>query len=550
MKRVITFFLIFFTIGLFNSSVIFAQADTVIVPTSIDGDPYGAINKFIQGDTTATGERNNPDRVYKLQRDSIYYLSGTLKAPFNLKLVADAPDETHRPPIITTGIGPNGEKVGSYFKFFGNILLKNLYIQHTPPTGGIAVWGTVQQVKDSATYRYEGCYFEGGNWWTTIATWAKHTKVFITDCYFRNVENPSNVWNGVGITFANNDVDTLEVTNTTFFNHGSFAIQGELNNSNYVRFEHNTFVNSVKNPIWWKYYYKNFNVSNNIFYNAHSLGSGPTFRTVSDPDSLEAGIIQIYHLPKKFTDTLGLDESQRIVRLHNNDYFYSQVIKDYWNANDTIMGTPWMNARVRSMFDDDANFPDMDEQNTMNLDPGFVEVGKGEDSLAVWMTKWRAKEPTQLWGWDPDGDRFAVQWPLPENLSYTNATLLTAADGGFPVGDLNWFPDKKQDWITGVKKITNTTPENFELKQNYPNPFNPETNIQYSIPKTAKVNISIFNSLGQKVVTLVNQKQNTGNYKVNWNGKDANGNAVVSGVYFYKLSVGTYSLTRKMILLK
>ncbi len=550
MKKSLILFLTLATAMLITNSPIFAQADTVIVPASINGDPYGALNNFIMGDTTATGERNNPDRVYKLQRDSIYFLSGLLKAPFNLSIIADPPDENHKPPIITSGIGPNGETVGSFFKVYGNALFKNLYFQHTTPTGGISVWGTIQQVKDSATYRYEGCYFEGGNWWATITTWAQWTKVYITDCYFRNVENPANVWNGLGITFNNSDVDTLEVVNNTFFNHGSFAIQGELNNSHYVRFEHNTFVNSIKCPIWWKYYYKNFNVSNNLFYNALSLGSGPAFRSVADPDSLPAGIIQIYHLPLKFTDTLGLSESDRVVKLYNNDYFYSQKIIDYWNAIDTIEGTPWMNSRVRAMFDDDSTYPYMDEQNTMNLDPGFVQVGEGEDSLVAWMYKWRAGESTTLWGWDPDGDRFAVQWPLPEDLSYTNPTLLTAADG-FPVGDLNWFPDKKQQWLTDVKEVSNNIiPDNFVLEQNYPNPFNPSTYIVYSIPDEANVQLTVYNSLGQKIITLVNKKQISGTYRVQWDGKTGSGLNVSSGIYFYKLKAGNFTQTRKMILLR
>jgi flagellar hook assembly protein FlgD len=60
----------------------------------------------------------------------------------------------------------------------------------------------------------------------------------------------------------------------------------------------------------------------------------------------------------------------------------------------------------------------------------------------------------------------------------------------------------------------------------------------------------VFNALGQKVQTLVNQKQNTGNYKVNWNGKDNSGKIVSSGVYFYTLKAGNFTSTRKMILLR
>ena len=71
---------------------------------------------------------------------------------------------------------------------------------------------------------------------------------------------------------------------------------------------------------------------------------------------------------------------------------------------------------------------------------------------------------------------------------------------------------------------------------NYPNPFNPSTTISYSIPAAAAVELSIYNVKGQKVVTLVNQHQEAGEYATQWNGTDSENNPVASGVYFYRLS--------------
>jgi hypothetical protein len=88
------------------------------------------------------------------------------------------------------------------------------------------------------------------------------------------------------------------------------------------------------------------------------------------------------------------------------------------------------------------------------------------------------------------------------------------------------------------------------LNSNYPNPFNPETTISYSLAKQSKVSLQVFNILGQKVKTLVNETNNAGSHTVVWNGKDESGNAVASGVYFYRLKSGTMSQTNKMILMK
>ncbi len=97
---------------------------------------------------------------------------------------------------------------------------------------------------------------------------------------------------------------------------------------------------------------------------------------------------------------------------------------------------------------------------------------------------------------------------------------------------------------TSVKGSTQIISE-FKLEQNYPNPFNPTTAIKYEIPKEGFVSVKVYNSLGQEVMTLVNEKQNVGSYIVEF---DAN--SLSSGVYFYKLVSGNNLNIKKMLLLK
>lgn len=97
---------------------------------------------------------------------------------------------------------------------------------------------------------------------------------------------------------------------------------------------------------------------------------------------------------------------------------------------------------------------------------------------------------------------------------------------------------------------TAALPTEFALSQNVPNPFNPSTIVEYALPKDAQVNLSIYNVLGQHVTTLVNELQRAGKQTVTWDGTDASGVSVASGVYFYKIRAGDYSNTKKMLLLK
>jgi hypothetical protein len=93
-------------------------------------------------------------------------------------------------------------------------------------------------------------------------------------------------------------------------------------------------------------------------------------------------------------------------------------------------------------------------------------------------------------------------------------------------------------------------PGTYSLDQNYPNPFNPETVISYQLTKPEHVSLKIYDSLGRLVRVLIDSEKGAGRYKTNWNGTDETGNFVTSGIYFYTISAGEFSQTKKMILMK
>ena len=86
------------------------------------------------------------------------------------------------------------------------------------------------------------------------------------------------------------------------------------------------------------------------------------------------------------------------------------------------------------------------------------------------------------------------------------------------------------------------------LHENYPNPFNPQTTIAYELPQNESVRLTVYDILGREVVRLIDQTQAAGYHEVVWNGLDAAGNSVSSGIYLYRLQAGSYSRVNKMIL--
>ncbi len=146
---------------------------------------------------------------------------------------------------------------------------------------------------------------------------------------------------------------------------------------------------------------------------------------------------------------------------------------------------------------------------------------------------------------------YTAQWFNPRDGQYTFIDTIRQSSTEWSI------PERptQEDWILLVSKtdltgIDNSTSKGiiykFELAQNYPNPFNPKTTISYQLPITSSVDLSIYNTLGQKVATLVSKKQLAGSHKVEW---DATGFA--SGVYFCRLQTEAGFLqTRKLVLFK
>ncbi|RMD91282.1 MAG: T9SS C-terminal target domain-containing protein, partial [Calditrichaeota bacterium] len=94
-------------------------------------------------------------------------------------------------------------------------------------------------------------------------------------------------------------------------------------------------------------------------------------------------------------------------------------------------------------------------------------------------------------------------------------------------------------------------PVQFHLHQNYPNPFNPETTIEYELAEPGRVRLTIYNLLGQRIRTLVDEWQPVGRYRVQWNGSgERGGRSLASGVYVYELRIGDTVIRKKMILLR
>jgi len=192
-------------------------------------------------------------------------------------------------------------------------------------------------------------------------------------------------------------------------------------------------------------------------------------------------------------------------------------------------------------------------QATMAFDPAVLTVEKIEAGEAYSTAAWSSFI-------NDEGEiRFALasEQQLASSGIIANITVLISEDVKDDIHVLLRpirFLANEEDITAMVLSVENTftcKPTKYELAPNYPNPFNPSTTIAYQIPQDGnQVRLTIYNTLGQAIRTLVNTKQNTGNYQTVWDGKNNAGIDVPSGMYIYQLSSGDFVKARKLMLIR
>jgi len=148
-------------------------------------------------------------------------------------------------------------------------------------------------------------------------------------------------------------------------------------------------------------------------------------------------------------------------------------------------------------------------------------------------------------GCAPAGDYIFVAYigDYPTRNMIDSCYFYFTKTGSIAGGMIDW--SEGELWFKKSSSTDGILPSDYALFQNYPNPFNATTTVRYQVPNDAHVKLEIYNSLGQKVATLVDEKQGAGYKSVTWDASD-----LCSGICFFKLSSGDYSETKRMMLMK
>ena len=336
-----------------------------------------------------------------------------------------------------------------------------------------------------------------------------------------------------------NPLDSLDMTSLSSIQNGyagiipvENAVAGDYYDYKIVAQDISVITNTTQKPENGFY---RINIKNSILYDfelesTFTTDSGNDWQwgtPTSGPGSAHSGTkIWATNLSGNYSDLKESILESPEISLTNKDS--SKLTFWHWYANEYSQDTFWDGGNVKISVDgnsfqliepEDGYDGTLDDYNTfLGNEPGFGgPIGTGD----FWH-----QEIFDLSAYTNQSVKFRFHFG---SDAYSN--------------DLGWYIDdveilfKDLTAINLDDQLTVVTPERFQLSQNYPNPFNPATEIKYSIAEAGKVELDIFNTLGQRVRTLVDEHQVAGSYTVFWQGNDDARRDVTSGIYFYQLTI-------------
>ncbi len=578
-----------------NDVVKEVKGDTLVIKTydEYNGGTANSLYIAMVADTVSVPA----GRVYELTAGGFYPLQnnpnssaahGAVIVGSDSRSIKTNSDGASSPPLITGNVGTTSNSGGIGAN--GNLTIMNCNLVPAANDGSLN-WAYTGTNNSNLTLLFDNCIMERTRW-IFVVTGNPNCDLTFRNCYFVNMVGQPCRRNG-GVLDDFQPQNTLTVENCTHINAQGSMYKFRDHYYNRIIINHNTFVDCSGYIFMSLGYQSNISLTNNIFVNCN-IQPYPRMQSIDsgeqDLDWLPMGLVNVY--PDSADVANG---TNRKFLVQSNLAYWDPYLNDMEATLNTAQlngVTNWqsqriiVNSRTDSVFKHLGRFSGTPYSYCVtdtwkNQMPTFTKpenlfqtttggalynlkvftlatVDTGAAGSAAVLPDWRLVNI---------GPQYYVysDWPIPVDLSYSDADLKTAGIGGFPLGDLNWFPAEKTAWLAQrtqeltkiqdamdnahlVVTAVNNQPNvagTFKLDQNYPNPFNPSTVISFTIPKAGHVSLTVYNVLGEEVATLMNGMKPAQTYDVKFDGAN-----LASGIYFYTLRFEDQVLSRKMVLVK
>ncbi len=541
-----------------------AQHEVRVPPFS--GTNY--LNNIIMGDTLTGGARRDSNTVYVLTRGGAY-LSNAVITNIGWPLQIKANDTTGNvsKPIVYLYLGATSQTLpGQFVSMRGNFTMKNVILDgyfEPDPTILLGLQGALFNTASAGlNLQLDSCILTNTNGNHVRTDQAPHL-LKITNCIFANMGylGKSNLGAGKGIDVRAGSVDSMIVVNNTFVNWQDRIIRHFSSTASiqYLRFEHNTCVNGMSYHGFLSLgrVGKKIIIQDNLLVDAFALGQDTD--AVRQSEFTDSGEKDAFGFPRMtWVISNPNDTTQWVIK--NNYFRVTPAGQSFFDsasilpivANPALVAGSPLTYKINSRIGADSatafRTHTADLPNTPALMTAFMKWYRRPQALpdsgagkTKTVSAWKAK-------FDFDRRSYAYFRDTLNCAYSTGNAVYTEGTGGYPVGDLNWFPSKLTQWL--ADPVSSVQPgqgmvNSYELSQNYPNPFNPSTKIEFAIPKQSNVELRIFNVLGQEVATLVHESMAAGRHTVSFDAKN-----LASGLYFYRITAGQFTSVKKMMLLR
>lgn len=583
-----------------------ADQEVVIIDGGIDNS--GLLEQTINADTTDGGARTNPQRIYQLKKDEIYYMESRIQfssaGDSTATLIIAGEEGGKKPVVLMSPVGGSGAFSNV---IQGSLTLRNMYWPAKNIFGSGDVLFSLQG-EGKQTLRVEDfvCEFAESGDIFVLRDVRGAANIFIKNSYFRNATQFANSFNFA--VFARGDngepIDTMWIQNTTVANSG-LTFFGKVNPTRFAFFDHNTIINTPKYLLFHDQFEESY-WTNNLFVNCNWEGECQSTYETQLPDGVPSGIVNI--------DTIDAD-----FWLPGHGYVPEMDDVKFLNSNNIHYTTPLLNTYYNGDFNDVGNFPISYRDWSPNvsaedlpipvtnvpiqyinpksqalvdayegiiaqgnydntLDPMLVTPGMSEANIALFIKfaqsnygvpgtpaltdEERAQmafgdfDPTTIPGEEMEsGTGISKISDFIEDFSY--ADPVRSDIDGLPIGSLMWWDGLTYDEDGALEAAVafyeniltsvedlDVFADSYQLKA-YPNPLRNSTRIEFNLDRASEVRLSIYDGLGRAVTTLADQELNAGLQSFEW---DASQHS--SGMYYYVISVNGVSATGKLVLEK
>jgi len=470
----------------------------------------GTLTDTIAGDTTALGERIDPENtVYRLQRgdQAIYLLEGSISNS-GYPLTIEAAEGDGARPFLQPHVVDGGESSRA-FRPRGDITLKGLHVTNLDD-GGLRIDRILRCSADDIRVTLDDCWFDQASQ-SFIRVDDPGMSFFITNCVISNIGEPSDANNGRGIDDRGNDIDSIVFENCTFFNLTSRIIRDDGGVINYAKVNNNTMVNVGQMGI--------------------TFGAIDTL-ILTNNIAMNAGF-----LPKDDDDdwfVFAADSVEGVapyVEMTNNTaYVDTAMILAY--LNDTITVTPIFNPTLAAAVYAAGNIDDNENWNIV-----FTDGPPFNDSMVIYTydPAWMGGDaPAWVVPDLPAGGNGLYHLDVYYDFGYAHTQAVLGATDGLQVGDRNW----DATFTTGIRPVLQ---EGVSLSL-YPMPVGNNATISFELKADALVQMEVYSLTGQLVTEVINTQYPAGTHEYNWET-----GTLGTGMYLLRMKAGNATSTVKMI---